>query len=426
MAWYDGGGAIPSGNVLEHVESPATRQAYAGASIASGHAWTIFALSTGFVHSSSHYLFDSQTGRVILGNSGNAAYAFHVSGTWANVALIEDTQPHYWFLISDGANVQGYLDGTAVGSTVSGAGGINVSGSSRWRGAYDNTTGADWTNAVPFGAIYDIALNSTQRAALVQAIGDTFNSPITFTATDLWIAPTNVTQVTAEMYGGGGGGGGISSATQSASSGGGGGGYSKGVVSVTPGTAYRVTINQGGAGGATSTGTSGGASSLTGDSGNVTAAGGVGGSSGTGGTGGAGSGGTITNQTGGAGGVRGGTVASNSGGGGGGSAGTASTGNAGQAGHSADSSPGTGATAVTGGAAGGDGGGGNIGGGGTSAVAGSVPGGGGGGTGGGTVNRAGGNGARGQGTLSWTANVATAVHQTVERGVGRGVMRGAR
>lgn len=425
MAWYDGGGAIPSGNVLEHVQSPSVRQLYAGASIASGHAWTIFAISTGFVHSTSHYLFDSNTGRVILGNSGNAAYAFHVSGTWANVPLIEDTNPHYWFLISDGANVQGYLDGSAVGSTVAGAGGINVSGVSRWRGANDNTTGADWTNAVPFGAIYDIALNSTQRAALVQAVGDTFTSPMSFTVTDLWIAPSNVTQVTAELWGGGGGGGGVASGVQSASGGGGGGGYSKGVVTVTPGTAYGVKINQGGSGGAVGNGSAGGASSLTGDSGNVTAAGGTGGSTTTPGTGGAGSGGTIANQTGGAGGARGGTVASNSGGGGGGSAGTGSNGNAGSAGHSVDSAAGAGATAVTGGGAGGDGGGGNIGGGGAAAVSGSIPGGGGGGTGGGTVNRSGGNGARGQGTLTWTANIVSG-RQTVERGVGRGVGRGAR
>lgn len=53
-----------------------------------------------------------------------------------------------------------------------------------------------------------------------------------------WVAPEGVTHVMVEMWGGGGGGGTIF--------GGGGGAYSRGVITVTPGTIYSIVVGRGG------------------------------------------------------------------------------------------------------------------------------------------------------------------------------------
>ncbi len=181
-----------------------------------------------------------------------------------------------------------------------------------------------------------------------QKIDASTYSPTT-AGTYSWTCPAGVTSVTVEVWGGGGGGGGASTVTASGG-GGGGGGYSKGTVSVTPGTVYTNAVVVGAAGtGGTSAGTNGnpgGQSSFTGDAGaTVTANGGLGGTGKTTAGGGAGgAGGAGSTYTGGA----GYTGVTSTGGGGGGSAGTASNGTT--------PTGSTGAVAVTGGGPGGNGG----------------------------------------------------------------------
>ena len=95
----------------------------------------------------------------------------------------------------------------------------------------------------------------------------------TFTANGTWNCPAGITSVFVLVYGGGGGGGGggysSTSTGRGSGGGGGGGGYMKAqTLSVTPGTAYAITVGAGGAGGAVGTGydhnggKSGGASSF--------------------------------------------------------------------------------------------------------------------------------------------------------------------
>ena len=69
----------------------------------------------------------------------------------------------------------------------------------------------------------------------------------TITATTSWTAPTGVTSVRVFAVGGGGGGGSTSQNYQSG--GGGSGAVVEGIVTVTPGTSYTVTIGAGGAAG---------------------------------------------------------------------------------------------------------------------------------------------------------------------------------
>ena len=111
-----------------------------------------------------------------------------------------------------------------------------------------------------------------------------------FTSSGSWTAPTGVTRVRAWVIGGGGGGGFGASCTQG---GGGAGGTAVGVYTVSPGTAYTVTIGAGGAGNASTTGATGGTSSF---SSFCSATGGNGGGSAQG-TSGTGSNGTIQNST---------------------------------------------------------------------------------------------------------------------------------
>jgi len=75
------------------------------------------------------------------------------------------------------------------------------------------------------------------------------------TGTTSWTAPAGVTSVSYLVVAGGGGGGGDANST--GGGGGGGGGYRTGTLSVTPGTAYTVTVGAGGAGGATGRGSNG-------------------------------------------------------------------------------------------------------------------------------------------------------------------------
>lgn len=81
------------------------------------------------------------------------------------------------------------------------------------------------------------------KAFIASAYNSEFPDPtVSFTSTDAWTAPMDVTEVAVECWGAGGGGG-TSLITVSGGGGGGGGAYARSeVVSVTPGTTYTVTV----------------------------------------------------------------------------------------------------------------------------------------------------------------------------------------
>lgn len=171
--WWFADGAIPAANVLEHVESPTQGQVYAGATISAGGAFTLVAKSTGFTPSgTSRYIFDSQTGRFILGISDITHYGVYNNVGWQNQAnIFPDTNVHIWFVTTTGSGTTGqaYLDNSAIGAAFALTPGIQVSGTTRWRASYDNT-GAPWGNAVTKAALYNIALDATQRTAIYNSM----------------------------------------------------------------------------------------------------------------------------------------------------------------------------------------------------------------------------------------------------------------
>ncbi|MBK6838089.1 MAG: SprB repeat-containing protein [Bacteroidetes bacterium] len=218
----------------------------------------------------------------------------------------------------------------------------------------------------------------------------------TYTSTGSFTVPDGVTSVIVECWGGGGAGGGNTSSNDGGG-GGGGGAYAKSTISVTPGTAYSVTVGTGPNGGS-GNGSSGGDSWFINAS-TVMAKGGSGGSTVSGGNpgnGGAGGSSALSVGTTKFAGGTGGTGRNNNsgqGGPGGSSAGTSAIGTSGAGTWSTV----TAAAAPSGGGIGGNGG--------TSGNDGSnggTPGGGGGGAG--DNNSTGGDGARGQVIITWTCS----------------------
>jgi hypothetical protein len=96
------------------------------------------------------------------------------------------------------------------------------------------------------------ALSSNIQSIL---LGGAPGTRIGFGSSTTWICPAGVTQILVEVWGAGGGGGAgtnqncypCGSAVGSSGGSGGNGGYSSGVVNVTPGQVYQVTVGIGGA-----------------------------------------------------------------------------------------------------------------------------------------------------------------------------------
>lgn len=158
-SWWQAAGTIPDGNIKEHVENPTYGQAYTGGTMAS--AWTL-AIRTTFVVSSG-YALDSQSGRFAAGYIGATQNGFY-AGSWANLSLFQEGVDAVYFFVSSGSEIQAYRNNVAVGSPTTSA--VDIGGTTSWRSVYDNSTLFRWLAAIPRGALYNIALDSTQRASL--------------------------------------------------------------------------------------------------------------------------------------------------------------------------------------------------------------------------------------------------------------------
>jgi len=89
------------------------------------------------------------------------------------------------------------------------------------------------------------------------------NAADVFASSGNWTCPAGVQKVLAVVIGGGGGGKGFTSGLLTVGDNGGLGGYGLGVLTVTPGTTYTVTVGSGGAGGGpAANGTAGGTSTF--------------------------------------------------------------------------------------------------------------------------------------------------------------------
>jgi len=162
--WWLANHTIAAGNVLEHVTLPAQSQAYAGASVADGSPWSVAMYGTWDSATSQQYAFDSQDGRVIIGND-LTDNGFYVGDTWKDIDLFADESLHTIFVISSGSSVQAYRDNVAVGTALAKNNGLAQTGATVWRDRFAAPARL-WTDDIVRAAIYDIALSTGQRAAL--------------------------------------------------------------------------------------------------------------------------------------------------------------------------------------------------------------------------------------------------------------------
>jgi len=108
---------------------------------------------------------------------------------------------------------------------------------------------------------------------LISSARPGFTEQESYLSADTWVCPVGVYRARVRLWGAGAGGGGGN--PTGAGGGASGGGYSEGIVAVTPGASYAITVGAGGNGGsATANGTNGGASSF---ASLISATGGVGG-----------------------------------------------------------------------------------------------------------------------------------------------------
>lgn len=161
--WWLAGGTIGAANVLEYVESPVQAQLYAGAGVASGQPWTLAAY-TSWDGLNNQYIFDSVTGRIVLGeSSGTDIFFCATQGAFLRPCLIADATNRTYFVVCDGVNAAVYQENIAIGTALACVEGTG--GNTRWR-SHNNGGSSFWAREVPRGVVYDIALSVAQRAAL--------------------------------------------------------------------------------------------------------------------------------------------------------------------------------------------------------------------------------------------------------------------
>jgi hypothetical protein len=192
--WWLGLGTITAGEVEEYVQNPTQGQSVDnGVLIADNNDWTIYArtnIST-MTPASIETMFNvrntagTRQWRANLSTSTNRFESTGTDGSSVNGVFSSGDQ-HYFF-VNDGGIVSVYRSTTLVGTTtaISGIDGSNVS--SVWRAA-SSTPGESWTPNIDNAAIYNIALSSAQRVALIASassalsLSDTINNPGSYSA----------------------------------------------------------------------------------------------------------------------------------------------------------------------------------------------------------------------------------------------------
>ncbi|MFT3980904.1 MAG: GEVED domain-containing protein [Ferruginibacter sp.] len=107
---------------------------------------------------------------------------------------------------------------------------------------------ANKREGIIYSAFIRTVLFSLLTAAGFQAAAQTRTATYSTAGTYTWVAPCGVTSITVEAWGGGGAGGGVQNVGRAAGGGGAGGSYTKGTFTVTPGTAYALSVGSGGTG----------------------------------------------------------------------------------------------------------------------------------------------------------------------------------
>lgn len=184
--WWLGYNTIGSANVLEHVDTPTQGQLWTNTgSVAAGSAWTIVfrgapPSGSGFVynaispgHTSTDYFryYQSTPGvEVVQWGSAFAGTVNLMGGTQTYFVIVEpDFGIPGTVLVQIWRNenqMLGELPAASALAPIPAAG----SGTARWRSRADGTANAPWGTVITRAAVYNIALTTTQRTALLQSI----------------------------------------------------------------------------------------------------------------------------------------------------------------------------------------------------------------------------------------------------------------
>lgn len=200
ISWWLAYNTIGSANVLEHVESPTQGQLWANTgSVAANSSWTVAfrtqrsptgntmafnVISPGFSDIDYVTLQQTTNGEVQKAGWGSARSSqnsFMTPGTanyFTGVRIVDATDG-YGELYRDNTLVE-QIGWSLPGFTPIPAAG---SGTARWRSAATGTATQPWAQALSRAAVYNIALSSTQRAALNEAMtvsGSAFVSNIVY------------------------------------------------------------------------------------------------------------------------------------------------------------------------------------------------------------------------------------------------------
>lgn len=175
--WWLALGTIDAAEVEEYVENPTQGQAIDNSiSIANGSPWTVVFQTniTTLSPSPTERAVNIQDGvniplSVLLGSGFNLFQV--VGGGGLSVSGALQTGLTLYMAVCDGTTMYVYRNNSLFGSVPNNLG-INTSTSAnRWRSDAGGT--GLWTPSLPVGAIYNIALNGTQRAALQSIIDGT-------------------------------------------------------------------------------------------------------------------------------------------------------------------------------------------------------------------------------------------------------------
>ena len=190
LDWWLALGTITSGEVEEYVEAPTQGQSVDnGVLVANGSPWSVVFQTnvTTLSPASFEYAFNMYDS---LGLT--SVFAFIASGlnrvttNTGNINGVIDTGLKSYMVISDGATAYAYRDGTLIGSVAATKGIDGSNSNTRWRS--DGAGTSTWTPAIPYGAIYNVALDSTQRAALLSALSGAYTASKTITNDGNWSA----------------------------------------------------------------------------------------------------------------------------------------------------------------------------------------------------------------------------------------------
>lgn len=174
-SWWLASGTIDSANVYEHVEAPTTGQSYAGSVIANNLPYTI-AFRTTDAGSATKFVFDfnGTGGYVSRISAGYVSQNGFYEGTWwggVDIGLFTSGDHVYFLVVNSSQVAQWYRDNSTVGSTYANwSSGVGTAAGARWRSLYNNPGVSTWTPDVTYGAVYNVALDSTQRSALYTAM----------------------------------------------------------------------------------------------------------------------------------------------------------------------------------------------------------------------------------------------------------------